>query len=70
MRVPSLEIGRESIHVVKLSGTRKPRKVEDSSKPADDRDKVESFDVEHSGTDVERTGDHGTLSGEAGRLIG
>ena len=48
----------------------KPRKVEDSSKPADDGDKVESFDVEHSGMDVERTEDDGTLNREAGRLIG
>ena len=48
----------------------KPRKVEDSSKPADDGDKVESFDVEHSDVDIERTGDHGTLNGDAGRLMG
>tara|TARA_B100001179_G_scaffold33534_1_gene20783 strand:+ start:112 stop:270 length:159 start_codon:yes stop_codon:yes gene_type:complete len=48
----------------------KPRKVENSSEPADDSDKVESFDVEHSGMDVERTEDDGTLNREAGRLIG
>jgi hypothetical protein len=48
----------------------KPRKIENSSKPGDDSDKVESFDVEHSGMGVERTGDHGTLNREAGRLIG